>query len=116
MNLDRFSEHHGQSKSDVELGQQDRIECEKADRANDDRLEPKLGLAVIPREDLIAMLKEQAWSSAGRPEFSQQGHSLDVREETALRDVNYRDEPLFATPEIAILAHWKRHYETKNSG
>jgi hypothetical protein len=65
----------------------------------------------IPREDLIAMLKEAAWCSGGRPEYKdRQGYSYQVNEETSLRDVIYRDEPLYPTPEEALVAHWKRHY------
>lgn len=69
----------------------------------------------IPREHLIKMLKEAAWSSADRSEFERQGFSLDVREETALRDVNYRHEPLCETREAAIIAQWQKHYQQTNA-
>lgn len=66
-------------------------------------------LDQIPREDLIAMLKERVWYSGNREEFKdKQGYSLYVNEETAIRDVVYRDWPLYATPEEAILEEWKR--------
>ena len=68
-------------------------------------------LDEIPREHLIAMLKDAAWHSAGRQEYGEiQGYSYDVNEETSVRDVLYRDEPLYKTPEEAILAHWRRYY------
>lgn len=66
---------------------------------------------AIPREHLLAMLKDAAWYSGGRAEYGDhQGYSYDVQEETSLRDVLYRDEPLYKTPEEAIEAHWRRHY------
>jgi len=69
-------------------------------------------LTSIPRSDLIAMLEDAAWSSGGRGCYGEhQGYSYDVNEETSLRDILYRDEPLYKTPEEAILAHWKRHYK-----
>lgn len=64
----------------------------------------------IPREDLIQMLEEAAWRGGTK---EHQGYSYDVKEETALRDVVYRGEPLFKTPEEAIIAHWERHYKKK---
>jgi len=49
---------------------------------------------AIPREHLLAMLKDAAWYSGGRREYGDhQGYSYDVNEETSLRDVLYRDEP-----------------------
>lgn len=67
----------------------------------------------IPREHLIAILKERVWFSANRPEFEgNEGYSLAVQEETALRDVMYRDEVLYPTPEEAIVAQWEKHYKT----
>lgn len=75
-----------------------------------------MNLDAIPREDLIAMLKDAAWYSGGRSEYGEhQGWSYDVQEQTSLRDVLYRDEPLYKTPEEAILAHWKRHYDAAKS-
>jgi len=69
-------------------------------------------LEDIPRSHLIAMLKDGAWCSAERECYGdRQGYSYDVNEQTSLRDVIYRDEPLYKTPEEAILAHWKRHYK-----
>lgn len=74
----------------------------------------KTTLNDIPREDLISMLKNAAWYSGGRECYEDhQGYSYDVNEETSLRDVIYRDEPLFKTPEEAIIAHWERHYKKK---
>lgn len=68
-------------------------------------------LSEIPREHLIAMLKGAAWYSGGRECYGEhQGYSFDVQEETSLRDVIYRDEPLYKTPEEAIVAHWQRHH------
>lgn len=68
-------------------------------------------LDQISREDLISMLKEAAWYTGGRQDYDgKQGYSYDVSEETSLRDVCYRNEPLFETPEEAIAAHWRRHY------
>lgn len=68
----------------------------------------------IPREHLLAMLKDAAWYSGDRIEYGdRQGYSYDVNELTSLRDVLYRDEPLYKTPEEAIYAHWRRHYSTK---
>ena len=65
----------------------------------------------IPREDLVDMLKQAAWYSCGRECYNDHhGYSYDVNEETSLRDVLYRDEPLYKTPEEALVAHWKRHY------
>lgn len=65
----------------------------------------------IPQEDLIDMLRGAVWHSGNREEFgTNQGCSLDVQEETCHRDVLYRNERLFQTPEEAILAHWRRHY------
>jgi hypothetical protein len=67
-------------------------------------------LDAIPREHLIAMLKDAAWFTGGRKEFGCDGYSLDVSEETCLRDVLYRDEKVYPTAEEAIHAHWIRHY------
>jgi hypothetical protein len=64
----------------------------------------------IPREHLLAMLKDAVWSSGDRKEFERQGFSLSVTEDTALRDVNYRGVPLFDTQEEAILAHWEKYF------
>lgn len=73
-------------------------------------------LDQIPRDDLIAMFKEAVWYSGGREQFgTNQGYSLDVPEETCYRDVLYRHEPLFKTPEEAIIAHWKRHFPKANT-
>ena len=67
--------------------------------------------SVIPREHLVEMLKCAVWYSGGRECYGEhQGYSFDVDEETSLRDVLYRDEPLYKTPEEAIVAHWQRHY------
>jgi hypothetical protein len=67
---------------------------------------------MIPRADLIAMLKDAAWCTGGRPEYGdKQGCSYDVREESSFRDVVLRNEPLYPTPEEAIMAHWRRHYK-----
>jgi hypothetical protein len=66
----------------------------------------------IPRRHLVAMLTDAVWNSAGRECFKErQGYSLDVVEETSLRDVLYRDAPLYQTPQEAILAHWQRYYK-----
>jgi hypothetical protein len=68
-------------------------------------------LDEIPRGHLIQMLKSAAWYSGGLECYGdRQGYSYSVREETALRDVLYRDEPLYKTAEEAIVAHWQRHY------
>lgn len=67
----------------------------------------------IPRNDLIQMLKDSVWYSSDREQFGKvQGYSLDVCEGTCYRDVLYRNEPLFDTPEQAIIEHWKRHYNS----
>lgn len=74
--------------------------------------QPVPTLDDIPRSHLIDMLADAVWNSAGRECFEdRQGYSLDVAEETALRDVLYRDEPLYKTPKEAILAHWRRFYK-----
>lgn len=66
----------------------------------------------IPREHLIAMLRDAMWYSGGRECYGEhQGYSLAVTEGTSIRDVVYRDEPLHKTPEEAIVAYWTRHYE-----
>lgn len=73
-----------------------------------------LGIDDIPRSHLIAILTSAVWSSSGRECYGDhQGYSYDVNEETSLRDVLYRDEPLYKTQEEALLAHWKRHYKDK---
>lgn len=64
----------------------------------------------IPRQDLLAMLLETVWYSGNRREFDRQGYSLDVQEETAIRDVNYRNAPLFPTAEEAVIDHWRRYF------
>lgn len=71
-----------------------------------------MNLDQIPREDLLSMLKERVWYSGGRKEFDRQGYSLDVNEETAIRDVNYRGASLFDTPEKAIYQSWLTYYYT----
>ncbi len=69
----------------------------------------------IPRQHLIAMLKAAAWYSGGRESYGdRQGYSYDVQEETSLRDVIYRDESLYKTPEEAIVGHWLRHYSSND--
>lgn len=74
-------------------------------------------LGEIPREHLISMLRDAAWYSGGRDCYGEhQGYSFDVNEETSLRDVIYRDEPLYKTPEEAIVAHWQRHYSPNAPG
>lgn len=71
----------------------------------------------IPREHLLAMLLEAAWYSGGRDCYKgAQGYSYDVCEETSIRDVVYRDEPLFETPQEALIAHWQRHYPQPTRG
>jgi hypothetical protein len=67
-------------------------------------------LSQIPRDDLIAMLKEAAWYTGCNDKFPKQGYSFDVDEETAYRDVLYRHEPIYDTPEEAIVGHWRRHF------
>lgn len=64
----------------------------------------------IPRKDLISMLRDSAWFTGGDSRFPKQGYSYDVCEETSFRDVLYRDEPVYPTPEEAMVAHWNRHY------
>lgn len=57
------------------------------------------------------MLKAAAWYSAGQACYGErQGYSYDVHPDTSIRDVVYRDEPLYKTPEEALEAHWRRHY------
>jgi hypothetical protein len=63
------------------------------------------------------MLKDAAWHSGGRECYGDhQGYSYDVNEETSLRDILYRDEPLYKTAPQAIVAHWQRHYEPNDEG
>lgn len=71
-------------------------------------------LDQIPRADLIAMLLDRAWFSGDRSEFGErQGFSFEVEEETAIRDVVYRNRELYPTTEEALLACWKKHYTTE---
>lgn len=65
----------------------------------------------IPREHLISMLADAVWFSGNRDVYKRQGYSLDVSEGASIRDVNYRNKPLYDTPLAAIVAHWKRHYQ-----
>lgn len=84
--------------------------------ANMNQPAPKPCIDDIPRADLIAMLKDAAWCSGGRHEYGDaQGFSYDVDEQTSIRDVVYRDEVLYATPEEAMLAHWKRRFAKNKS-
>jgi len=47
-------------------------------------------------------LRERCFHTAGRKEFDRQGYSMTVDEETAIRDINYRDAVLHATADEAI--------------
>ena len=67
-------------------------------------------LDIIPKKDLIEMLKDAAWYSGGREGFAPQGYSLSVNEETCFRDVLLHEEPLYETAAEAIMAYWKKHY------
>lgn len=70
-----------------------------------------MNLHDIPKDHLILMLKSSVWYSADRPEFDRQGYSMEIDEETALRDINYRDVPLYPTAEEAIFAFWNKHFK-----
>jgi len=51
---------------------------------------------------LRELLAEMMFCTANRKEFDRHGYSCLVREESAIRDINYRNAPLFETPEEAI--------------
>lgn len=71
-------------------------------------------LDQIPREDLLTMLLERAFNTNDDVMFEErQGYSFDVSSETAYRDILYRDAPLFATRQEALLEHWKSHYKNR---
>jgi hypothetical protein len=53
-------------------------------------------------EAMRDLLKENCFWTANRPEFNRQGYSLMTRDETAIRDINYRDEKLYPTSDEAI--------------
>ena len=67
-------------------------------------------LDIIPKKDLIEMLKDAAWYSGGREGFAPQGYSLPVNELTCYSDVLLDKEPLYETAAEAIMAYWKKHY------
>jgi len=70
-----------------------------------------MNISDIPRGDLESIIVSMAWYDGDRKEFDgKHGFSFDVCEETAIRDVVYRNEPLYGTPEEALIAHWERHY------
>lgn len=63
----------------------------------------------IPKDGLIAMLKEACWQNHDRNKYEgRTGYSLEVREETAYRDILYRGAKLYPTAEEAIVAEWLR--------
>lgn len=73
-------------------------------------------LSDIPRDDLIKMLLESAWNTGGRDFGGKSGYSFEVDEETCYRDVEYRDAPLYPTPEEALIGWWERVWkETEKS-
>lgn len=53
-------------------------------------------------EKMRGALIDKAFWTAGRDVFDRQGWSLEVDEETAIRDVNYRSAKLFPTADAAI--------------
>jgi len=55
-------------------------------------------------EALVETLRERCFSTGGRREFKKQGFSLMIDEETAIRDINYRDAVLFPTADEAVAA------------
>ncbi len=53
-------------------------------------------------EAMREALRDRCFCTAGRKEFDRHGYSLLVDEETAIRDINYRDACLYATADEAV--------------
>lgn len=70
----------------------------------------------IPTSDLLSILKERAWGTAGRPEFKRQGYSYELTDDTAIRDINYRNAPLYPTREKALFAYWEKFHNRRRAG
>jgi hypothetical protein len=58
------------------------------------------------------LLMERMFWTAGRKEFDRQGWSHRVEEETAIRDVNYRDFKLYKTSHEAVRAALSEEIES----
>ena len=68
----------------------------------------------IPREDLILMLREAAFYTDGKDLNGANGYSLDTDHDTVIKDVLYRGQKLYPTPDEAILAHWNHFYNNRS--
>ena len=53
-------------------------------------------------EAMRAALRDRCFYTGGRKEFERQGYSLLIDEETAIRDINYRNARLYATADEAV--------------
>jgi hypothetical protein len=64
----------------------------------------QLAKLEIRHDAMMELMKEKCFQTFGRAEFNRHGFSFMVDEETALRDINYRNAPLWATAEEAVEA------------
>lgn len=53
-------------------------------------------------EELRGLLRERVFYTGGDPVFTRQGYSVEADSTTAIRDINYRNVPLYGTPDEAI--------------
>lgn len=65
----------------------------------------------IPRNILEEMFKETVPFYGNDGVIKNCGYSLEVDPDCAIRDIEYREYPLFETPEEAILDCYKTHYK-----
>ena len=66
--------------------------------------QPQEPVEAIREEVVRSLLLDRMFSTAGRDVFDRQGYSLMIDEDTAIRDINYRDAVLYDTPEEALKA------------
>ena len=59
------------------------------------------------------LLEERCFGTHGRKDFNRQGFSLFIDEETAIRDINYRNAVLYDTAKEAVEAAIKERLVEK---
>lgn len=57
---------------------------------------------AIRHDAALEIMRERCFNTAGREEFDRQGYSLFITEFTAIRDINYREAPIFPTADRAV--------------
>lgn len=68
---------------------------------------------VMTTEEILReCLLERCFWTGDSKQFDRQGYTFETDDNTAIRDINYRDCPLYPTREEALEGHIKLHYPT----